>query len=61
MLCQMGTWGKWYSEQIGPQYDWLMSLSADGSFGSAIISSKFSGLLTSPVDERIVGERVLPL
>jgi DNA-binding HxlR family transcriptional regulator len=25
-LCQMGTWGKWYSEQLGPQYDWLVSL-----------------------------------
>ncbi|GLV60868.1 hypothetical protein KDH_76870 [Dictyobacter sp. S3.2.2.5] len=26
LLCQMETWGKWYSEQIGPQYDWLVSL-----------------------------------
>lgn len=25
-LCQMGTWGKWYSEHLGPQYDWLVSL-----------------------------------
>ncbi|GCE07468.1 winged helix-turn-helix transcriptional regulator [Dictyobacter aurantiacus] len=26
LLCQMETWGKWYSKQISPQYDWLVSL-----------------------------------
>jgi DNA-binding HxlR family transcriptional regulator len=25
-LRQMERWGTWYSEQIGPQYDWLVSL-----------------------------------
>ncbi|GHO63252.1 hypothetical protein KSC_021440 [Ktedonobacter sp. SOSP1-52] len=32
LLCQMGTWGKWYSEQIGPLYDWLVSLGGRWKF-----------------------------
>lgn len=26
LLRQIASWGEWYSEQIGPQYDWLVSL-----------------------------------
>jgi DNA-binding HxlR family transcriptional regulator len=29
---QMETWGKWYGEQIGPQYDWLVSLGGRWKF-----------------------------
>ncbi len=32
LLRQMETWGKWYGEQIGPQYDWLVSLGGRWKF-----------------------------
>lgn len=32
LLRQMETWGKWYGEQIGPQYDWIVSLGGRWKF-----------------------------
>jgi DNA-binding HxlR family transcriptional regulator len=32
LLRQTETWGKWYGEQIGPQYDWLVSLGGRWKF-----------------------------
>lgn len=32
ILCQMNDWGKWYSDQIGPEYDWLVSLGGRWKF-----------------------------
>jgi DNA-binding HxlR family transcriptional regulator len=32
LLRLMSTWGKWYSEQIGPEYDWIMSLGGRWKF-----------------------------
>jgi DNA-binding HxlR family transcriptional regulator len=32
LLRQTETWGQWYGEQIGPQYDWLMSLGGRWKF-----------------------------
>jgi len=32
LVRQMETWGKWYGEQIGPQYDWVVSLGGRWKF-----------------------------
>lgn len=32
LLRQMERWGKWYGEQIGPQYDWIVSLGGRWKF-----------------------------
>ncbi len=32
LLRQMDTWGKWYGDQIGPEYDWLVSLGGRWKF-----------------------------
>jgi DNA-binding HxlR family transcriptional regulator len=32
LLHQMEKWGKWYGEQIGPQYDWIVSLGGRWKF-----------------------------
>lgn len=32
ILRQMEAWGKWYGEQIGPQYDWIVSLGGRWKF-----------------------------
>jgi DNA-binding HxlR family transcriptional regulator len=32
LLRQMQTWGKWYGEQIGPEYDWVVSLGGRWKF-----------------------------